>query len=187
MKNLTTLLIISFLGSFISVTAQSSPDPGKPDTVAMDSVSAGPGQTFALSLWIQADDSTFRVEKFWVGVGSFCIPIKYDRTAIRIDSVKYIGTIAEWDEKFTNAKIDTGFISFAGLHNIAGKENPVFLSPDKPQEVVRMFGSVLKGAKPGLYSFEMTIDPIQKDPYLGSVDGVNGWRPQFRPGKVLVK
>jgi hypothetical protein len=101
--------------------------------------------------------------------------------------VRFVGTIARWDEKFTNLRIDTGFVSFAGIHNIAGADNPVFHSPVKPEEVVKLFGTVKKEAKPGVYIFETTIDPIQKDAYLGSLDGLRGWRPQFKLGKVVVK
>jgi hypothetical protein len=187
MKKIIVLLAIFLMGITLPVVGQSAPDPGKPDVVSLDSISVRPGQEFIMSIKITADDTTFQGNQKWVGVGSFCIPLKYDSRALRIDSVNFVGVIADWDERFANQKIDTGFISFAGIFNIGGKENPVFISPDGPQEVVRIFGRVLKEARPGTYGFELTIDPIQKDIYLGSIDGVNGWKPKFMPGKIAVK
>jgi hypothetical protein len=187
MKRIIILLVISLLGIVVAATAQSAPDPGKPDVISMDSLAVKPGQNFVMSIKVMADDTTLHSGKNWVGVGSFCIPLKYDSKALKIDSVTFVGIIAEWDEQFTNQKIDTGFISFAGIHNIAGKDNPVFISPDKPQEIVKIFGRAQENAQPGTYSFEVTIDPIQKNAYLGSIDGVNGWKPKFIPGKILVK
>jgi hypothetical protein len=180
-------MTICLFGLAFSAIAQSSPDPGRPDLVILDSVAVEPGKPFTLSLKVQADDTTFSSEMKWAGVGSFCLPLKYNSKALKIDSVKFTGTVAQWDERFTNAKFDTGFISFAGIHNIAGKDNPVLLSPDKPEEIAKIFGSVHQDAKPGVYHFELTIDPIQKEAYLGSIDGMNGWKPKFIPGTVVVE
>ncbi|OGC95197.1 MAG: hypothetical protein A2W25_01975 [candidate division Zixibacteria bacterium RBG_16_53_22] len=187
MKKTILLSVIALVGIVIAAIAQSAPDPGKPDIISMDSLSVKPGQDFVMSIKVLADDTTLHGGKKWVGVGSFCIPIRYDARALKLDSASFEGTIAEWDESFTNQKIDTGFISFAGIHNIAGNDNPVFISPDKPQEIVRIFGRVKKDARPGIYTFELTIDPIQKNAYLGSIDGVNGWKPSFIPGKIVIK
>jgi hypothetical protein len=187
MKKTVALLVVSLFGIVMPVTGQSSPDPGNPDVVSMDSIQVQPGEKFVMSVKVLADDTTLHNDKKWVGVGSFCIPLKYDAKALKIDSVNFLGTVSEWDERFTNPKIDTGFISFGGIHNIAGKDNPVFLSPTQPTEIVRIFGRVDKNTKPGEYGFELTIDPIQRDAYLGSIDGVNGWKPKFNLGKIIVK
>jgi len=162
-------------------------DPGKPDLVRMDSVSVSPGESFVLGLHVRADDVTSHDNKEWKGVGTFNIPLKYDDAAIRLDSVKFVGVFSKWDEKFTNLKIDTGFVAFSGIHNIAGGDNPVLHSPKKAEEVIRLFATVSKDAVPGVYLFETTYDPIQKDLFLGSIDGFHSWRPQFTPGKVVVK
>lgn len=187
MKKTAVLLIVALLGFVMPVIAQSSPDPGQPDIVSMDSLQAKPGEKFVMSIKITADDTTLYSEKRFVGVGSFCLPVKYDPSVLKIDSVNFVGTVAEWDERFTNQKIDTGFISLVGIHNIAGKDNPVFHSPNTPKEIARIYGRVEAKATAGAYSFDLTIDPIQKDAYLGSIDGVNGWKPKFVPGKVVVK
>jgi len=180
-------MALIIFGSVMPVVGQSAPDPGRPDIISMDSLMLKPGQGFIMNLKIMADDTTFRSDQKWAGVGSFCLPLKYDAKALKLDSVKFVGAIAKWDEKFANKKIDTGFVSFAGIHNVGGDDNPVFLSPDSPTEAIKIFGHVLKDAKPGTYTFEFTIDPIQKSPYLGSIDGVNGWKPKLIPGKIVVE
>jgi hypothetical protein len=186
MKKFTLFFLIAISGIALTATAQSSPDPGKPDLVLIDSVASAPGKAFMISIRLVVDDTTQHNDKTWVGIGSFCIPLKYDSRALKMDSVKFVGTLANWDEKFTNSKIDTGFISFAGIHNIGGPDNPALFSPGGPEEVIIMFGSVKEGATPGLYKFEITVDPLQKDMYLGSIDGMHGWKPKFIPGRILV-
>ena len=161
-------------------------DPGKPDIISMDSVAVKVGKPAELAIRIQADDTTDYNGTSWVGVGSFCLPIKYDCNVIKLDSVKFIGALKDWDAKFTNPKIDTGFISFAGIYNTGGSENPSLHSPGKPEEIIRIYLQVAKGAKPGMYPFELTIDPIQNELYVGSVDGFHSWRPEFKPGKIVV-
>jgi hypothetical protein len=187
MKRITLSIIVLLLSITAISLAQNSKDPGKPDQVFFDSITVKAESSFIMPVMVFADDTTTYNEKKWPGVGSFCIPLKYDSKSLKIDSVKFVGTIAEWDERFTNPKIDTGFVSFAGLHNIGGKENPVFLTTEGPQEIARIFGSIRKEAKSGVYLLELTIDPIQREMYLGSIDGVHGWKPDFRPGKVVVE
>jgi hypothetical protein len=162
-------------------------DPGKQDIVFMDSIRAKPGDSGMMTIRAQSDDTTTYNGKNWVGVGSFCLPIKYNRSVIKLDSVKFTGSVKEWDEKFTNPNIDTGFISFVGIYNIGAKERPPLFSPKIPEEIIKIFFSVNKDAKPGKYLFELTTDPIQKDAYFGSVDGINSWKPEFIPGKVIVR
>ncbi len=161
-------------------------DPGKPDMIVMDSVLVKDGGNGEMAVKIIADDSTFYNSKIWLGVGSFCLPLKYDKSVLAVDSTKFMGVVKDWDEKFTNSKIDTGFVSFAGIYNIAGADNPVVYSPETPLEFIRIFFHINKGTKPGTYLFELTEDPIQKEAYLGSIDGFNSWKPGFIAGKVVV-
>jgi hypothetical protein len=113
--------------------------------------------------------------------------LKYDKQAFKIDSVKFTNELAQWEMKFTNPKIDTGFISISGIYRVVGKEKPVLFNPDKAQEILKMFITVNKDAKPGTYFFELTTDPIQNSAFLSSTDGINGWQPVFVPGKIVVK
>jgi hypothetical protein len=177
------LLAILLLVSLAAIAA----DPGKHDFVLMDSIRVKPGDSGIMTIRVQSDDTTTYNGKNWVGVGSFCLPIKYNRSVIKLDSVKFTGSVKEWDEKFTNPKIDTGFVSFVGIYNIGAKDNPPLFSPKIPQEIIKIFFGVNKDAKPGKYLFELTIDPIQKEAYFGSVDGFNSWKPEFVPGIVIVR
>jgi hypothetical protein len=183
MKKYALIISLALLSPAISFAA----DPGKLDIVSLDSITAKPGAAIVLGIKIKADDSLLYNGKYWAGVGSFCLPLKYDRMAIKIDSAKFDGTLSRWDEKFTNAKIDTGFISFVGIYNIGGDDNPVLLTGDKSEDAIRIFGHVSKDAKPGIYLFELTKDPIQNELYFGSTDGMDSWTPVFVPGKVVVK
>jgi hypothetical protein len=162
-------------------------DPGSPDHISLDSILAKPGQSIELSLKVKADDSLLYNNKYWAGVGSFCIPLRYDQNAIKLDSVKFKGIVAKWDEKFTNPRIDTGFVSLVGIYNIGGEENPALISSDKAEEIARIYGRVNPKAKAGTYSIDLTVDPIQKELYFGSIDGVESWKPVFVPGKIVVK
>jgi len=162
-------------------------DPGKPDLVYIDSATAKRGADVVIGIKITADDSVSFNGRMWQGVGNFCIPLKYDSQALHLDSVQFVNTVARWDEHFTNLKIDTGFVSFAGIYFTGGEENPVFFSPDQGQEVIKMFFRIDKKAKKGMYKIEQTIDPIQKNMFLGSPDGMHSWAPGLTPGKITVK
>ena len=162
-------------------------DPGKPDTVRTESIKAKAGKQAIIGMKIFADDSIFYNDKPWVGVGSLCIPLKYDANAFKLDSIKYTGTLAQWDEKFTNPRIDTGFVSIGGIYSIAGKDRPLIHCPDSSQTMALLYITVNKTAKPGAYKFEMTDDPVQKEAYLGSPNGVNGWKPVFASGKIVIE
>jgi hypothetical protein len=177
-------LLMAAMNLFPAIASAS--DPGKPDLIIMDSIQVKPGGSAVMSVKVIADDSTFYNKKNWLGVGSFCLPLKYDKKALIVDSTKFAGVVSEWDEKFTNARIDTGFVSFAGIYNIAGADNPVVFSPEKQHEFIQIFVRVDKAAKPGTYLFELTSDPIQDEAYLGSIDGYNSWKPGFVAGKVVV-
>lgn len=182
--------IMALLSSMIlgeAANAADRPDPGVSDQIIMDSVVVKPGESTVLKLRALADDITTHNKREWKGVGSFCIPLKYDMNAIRIDSARFVGSVSKWDEKFTNSKIDTGFISFAGIYNLGGGDNPALFSAEKPEEIIRIFATVAKDAAPGPYLFELTPDPIQKELYFGSIDGYHSWKPQFQPGKIVVK
>lgn len=162
-------------------------DPGQPDWVTIDSVQAKKGADVVLSVRIMADDSISFSGKMWQGVGNFCIPLKYDPQALLLDSIQFVNTVAQWDERFTNPEIDTGFVSFAGIYFTGGEENPVLYSPDQGLEVIKMFFRIDKKARKGVYAISQTIDPLQKDMYLGSPDGMHSWMPLFKPGKIVVK
>jgi hypothetical protein len=162
-------------------------DPGKPDLVVLDSLQAKPGQSVEMSLRVVADDTTQFSDKNYVGIGSFCIPFKYDVNVIKIDSVRFKNTLLKWDEKFTNPKFDTGFVSLGGIYTLTGAEKPALISPKEPLEIARFYLSILPDAKPGKYAFEITKDPRQGNMYFGSVDGYHSWRPVFSGGKVVVK
>ena len=185
MINIISLILIA--SALLSTQAAEIIDPGKADKIAIDSVQVSPGSLGQLSIRVIADDSTFFNEKFWYGIGSFCIPLKYNKTAFSVDSVKFSGTIAAWDEKFTNSKVDTGFVSLAGIYNIAGEENAPLHSPDSAEVIARIFFKVDSNAKTGDYHLELTKDPIQKEMYFGSTDGYHSWKPEFSRGTITVK
>jgi hypothetical protein len=176
----------TIINAFMPVSAMAI-DPGKPDLIIMDSIAARCGQLVTIGIRIRADDTTLFNNKEWRGVGSFCIPLKYDKYAFTVDSIKFRGVFLDWDEKFNNAKIDTGFISMAGIYNIAGAENPPLFSPDSAQEVIRLFLKIGEKTRPGNYFFALTSDPIQKELYFGSIDGMHSWKPAFIAGKITVK
>jgi len=186
-------MITKLLYGFVSLclllptSAWAIVDPLKPDTVSFDTIEIAPGQSGVLSLRVLSDDTTFFNGITWRGVGSFCIPLKYQRSILRVDSVNFVGTVAKWDEKFSNPKVDTGFISLAGIFNLAGAENPALYSPDSAEAIAKIYFTLDKKAAKGSYTVELTIDPIQKELYFGSSDGFNSWRPVFIPGKIKVK
>ena len=162
-------------------------DPGNPDHVILDSVETKAGESIVISLWIVVDDTTFFDDSSWTGIGSFCIPLRYDVKALSADSVVFLNTLAEWDEHFTNRRIDTGFVSISGIFNLGGNDNLPIFAAEKPEEVAMIFFKVREDARPGVYDIGLTIDPIQKEMYFGSPDGMHGWRPEFTTGKVVVK
>jgi hypothetical protein len=167
--------------------SQSLIDPGKPDLIVLDSVQTKAGQSVEMALRALVDDTTWFSERSYVGVGSFCIPFKYDVNVMKVDSVKFKNAVLSWDEKFTNPKFDTGFVSLGGIYTLTGKEKPALLSPKEPTEIARIYMSVLPDAKPGNYVFEITKDPRQGNMFFGSIDGYHSWRPVYVGGKVVVE
>jgi hypothetical protein len=165
---------------------QRAVDPGKPDIVSLDSVQAKAGQNVEMALRVLIDDKTSFNDKEWEGIGSFCIPVKYDIAAVKIDSVRFKNTVLKWDEKFTNKNLDSGRVSFAGIYTLAGAEKPALYSPKEPMEIAVIYMKVKPDTKPGKYLFELTTDPLQGDMYFGSTDGFHSWKPQFVAGKLVV-
>ncbi len=184
----TIILISVFLSAAVSGRAENQRiDTGNPDYVILDSVNASPGGKVAVGMSILTDDNRSNGDDRWEGIGSFCIAVKYDVGAMKADSVVFVNSLTGWDEKFTNSKIDTGFISMAGIYDLGGKDNSPLLSPKKPERAAWIYFSVNKKAKPGVYALESTIDPRQKETYLGSPDGVHAWTPRFTPGTIVIK
>lgn len=165
---------------------QRTVDPGKPDIVSLDSVQAKAGQDVVMGLRVLIDDKTSFSDKNWEGIGSFCIPVKYDLAAVKIDSIRFKNTLLQWDEKFTNKNIDSGFVSFAGIYTLSGKEKPALYSPKDPMEIAVIYMKVKPDTKPGSYLFTLTTDPLQGDMYFGSTDGFHSWKPKFVTGKLVV-
>ncbi len=162
-------------------------DPGKPDLIVLDSVQTKAGKSVEMALRALVDDTTWFSERNYVGVGSFCIPFKYNASVMKIDSVKFKNAVLSWDEKFTNPKFDTGFVSLGGIYTLVGREKPALISPKEPTEIARIYLSVLPDAKPGNYAFEITKDPRQGNMFFGSIDGYHSWRPVYVGGKVVVE
>jgi hypothetical protein len=181
-----TISIISLCILLASI-AFAIDDPGRPDTLSLESIEIAPGQSGVIALRAIADDSTAFNDKVWRGVGSFCIPMKYYKNIMKVDSIKFAGSVANWDEKFANPRIDTGFVSLAGIYNISGKEKPALFSPEKGEVIARFYFTVDKKASKGSYGFALTSDPIQKELYFGSIDGFHSWKPVFIPGIIKVK
>src|SRR5512139_1640532 len=102
MKSIYTLNLLICI-AMLSIVAFAA-DPGKSDMVIMDSLAAKAGQSLVMPVKIMADDTTNLAGSQWIGIGTMCIPLKYDLKAFKIDSVKFVGTMAKWDEKFTNRK-----------------------------------------------------------------------------------
>jgi hypothetical protein len=180
------LMLAMVAGTFMPRNLRAD-DPGKADLVLMDSVTVKAGQSTVVGLGIQADDTTSFNGRTWQGVGSFCIPLKYDQRAFKVDSARFVGTLAQWDEKFSNPRKDTGFISFAGIYDLTGKGKPVLFAPARPEQVILIFLTAATDIEPGVYRFKLTSDPIQKEIFLGSPDGVHSWRPQFASGKIVIQ
>jgi hypothetical protein len=186
------LIVILALCACVWVVAQAQEesqklvDPGKPDQILLDSLQAKAGQSIKMGLQVLVDDETSFDGKTWSGVGSFCIPLKYNPSVIKLDSVIFRNMVNQWDEKFTNKGIDTGFVSLAGIYTLKGAEKPAIISPDKPLEIATFFMQIKAGAKPGKYTFELTKDPLQGGLYFGSIDGYHSWKPAFTSGKVIV-
>jgi len=155
--------------------------------VILDSVEVSAGKEFIIGVSVIADKIAPDEEPGKMGFGSFCIPLKYDRELFVVDSVVFINTLTDWDEKFTNPKIDTGFISLAGIFDLGGKDNPPVYTPDKPERIAEIFFTADKNAKKGIYEIELTIDPRQNKIYLGSPKGVVAVTPKFKPGIIIIK
>ena len=155
--------------------------------VILDSVEVKTGERFIMGVNVMADRIAEDEKPGKVGFGTFCIPLKYDREAFTIDSVTFINTLENWDEKFTNPKIDTGFVSLSGIYDMGGKDNRTVYSPDKPERIAEIFFRVKKDAKPGTFKIELTRDPRQDWIYLGSSNGINSVTPKFKPGIIVVK
>jgi hypothetical protein len=184
MKSLYTLNAIILI-TLLSIVAFAA-DPGRTDVVIMDSLTAKAGQSTIMPVKILADDTTETGGSQWVGIGTMCIPLKYDLKVFKVDSVKFVGTLAKWDEKFTNLKIDTGFVSLNGIHDVGGQNNPMLFAPKEPEEVAKIFLTIKKDAPLGTSEFVITKDPIQGEFYLASGDGLTSWKPKIIAGKVTV-
>ncbi len=184
---LTIFMGIAGLSAMAKEESQKLMDPGKPDQIILDSVLVKPGQNAEIALRVIVDDTTSFTDKNWVGIGSFCIPLKYEKAAMTVDSVKFRNTLLKWDATFANAKTDTGFVSLAGIYTLTGNEKPPLFSPVEPMEIVRLFITAKADAKPGTYAFALTKDPRQGEVYFGSIDGYHSWQPVFNPGKVVIQ
>ena len=179
------LLVTIFL--FGATGAKAIDDPITPDTIRVQEVEISAGQNGVMTLSIFADDTTHFNDITWQGIGSFCIPLRYEKAVMKVDSVKFEGTVAKWDEKFSNTKMDTGFISLAGIYNLGGADNPPLYLPGEYQNIASIYFTVLPKAKKGIYGVILTHDPIQREMYCGSTDGFNSWKPVFVPGKIRIK
>ena len=156
-------------------------------TVILDSVEVSAGEPFVIGISVIADKIAPNEESGKMGFGSFCIPLKYDNEAFVVDSVAFINTLAAWDEKFTNPKIDTGFVSLSGIYDMGGKDNTPVYTPDKPERIAQIFFRADKNAEKGIYEIELTRDPRQNKIYLGSPKGVVAVTPKFKKGIIVVK
>ena len=156
-------------------------------TVILDSIEVIIEQSFSVGLSVIADKIAPDEKPGKMGFGSFCIPMKYNKDAFVADSVVYKNTLISWDEKFANPKIDTGFVSLAGIYDMGGKDNTPIYSPNKPEKIAELFFSVRESAEPGVYKIELTIDPRQNKIFLGSPNGLNSVTPRFKPGIMVVK
>jgi hypothetical protein len=155
--------------------------------VILDSIEVSAGESFVMGINVIAGKIAPDEEPGMMGFGSFCIPLKYDSKAFVADSVIFINTLDEWDEKFTNPKIDTGFISLAGIYDLGGKDNPPVYSPDKQERIAEIFFTANKKTEKGIYEIELTKDPRQNNIYLGSTKGLMSITPKFKSGKIVVK
>jgi hypothetical protein len=181
-----TLNVIGF-SLLLIVNVMAIQDPVKPDTLKLQDIEIKAGKSGVMTISIVADDTTVFNDQTWRGIGSFCIPLKYEKSLMKVDSVKFEGNVVNWDEKFCNAKIDTGFVSLAGIYNLGGAENPALYSPGKSEAIASLYLTAAKDAPAGIYSMVLTADPIQKEMYCGSIDGYNSWKPIFIPGKIKIK
>lgn len=180
------LFLFSLIANIFFVFSLNAAESDK-HAVILDSIEVTIEQSFSVGLSVIADKIAPDEKPGKMGFGSFCIPMKYDNKTFIADSVVYKNTLAGWDEKFTNPKIDTGFISLAGIYDMGGKDNTPIYSPNEPEKIAELFFSVRDGAEPGVYEIELTIDPKQNKIYLGSPNGLNSVMPKFRPGIIIVK
>jgi hypothetical protein len=155
--------------------------------VILDSVEISAGEHFVVGINVVADRIANDEKPGRMGFGSFCIPLKYDKTAFVADSVIFLNTLAEWDEKFTNVRIDTGFVSLSGIYDMGGKDNPPVYTPDKQEKIAEIYFTAEKKAEKEIYTIELTRDPRQDNIFLGSPTGVVSVRPKFKPGIVVIK
>jgi len=175
------IIILLFAG--VSVMSAES----EKHAVALDSVEVAAGEHFVIGINVMADKIAEDEKPGRMGIGSFCIPLKYDKSAITADSVVFVNTITEWDEKFSNPTIDTGFVSLAGIFDMGGKDNPPIYSPDKFEKMAEIYFTVNKKAETGTYKIEQTRDPLQDRMFLGSPNGIQSVNPRFTPGIIVVK
>lgn len=155
--------------------------------VILDSVEVSAGKSFVVGVSVIADKIDPGEDPGKMGFGSFCIPLKYDREAFVVDSVIFMNTLTEWDEKFTNPRIDTGFVSLSGIYDMGGKDNPPVYTPKKPEKIAEIFFTAGKKAENGIYEIQLTKDPRQSNIYLGSPKGIVAVTPKFVKGIILVK
>lgn len=156
-------------------------------SVMLDSVEVASGKAFVVGVNVIADKISDDEPEGKMGIGSFCIPLKYDRESFSADSVVFLNTLAQWDEKFTNPAIDTGFISLSGIYDMGGKDNLPVYTPDKPERIAEIYFRAKKKTKPGIYTIELTSDPRQNKIFLGSTLGVKAITPKFKPGVIVVE
>jgi hypothetical protein len=183
MKTILACVIMILMGAVCCLAA----DPNAPDTIKLQEIELTAGHSGVMNLSIISDDTTNFNDNTWQGIGSFCIPLKYDRSIMKVDSVKFEGVVAQWDEKFCNTKLDTGFVSLAGIFNLGGADNPPIHSPGKYEIIAGIYFTIAKKAPNGIYGVILTKDPIQNEMYCGSTDGFHSWKPEFVPGKVIIK
>jgi hypothetical protein len=156
-------------------------------SVILDSVEASAGEHFVVGINVIADRIADDEKPGRMGFGSFCIPLKYDKTVFVADSVIFKNTLTEWDEKFANQKFDTGFVSLAGIYDMGGEDNPPVYTPDKQERIAEIHFTAGKKSEKGIYLIELTRDPRQDTIFLGSPTGVVSVRPKFKPGIVVIK
>lgn len=186
---LNRLALMLFGGILLSfaVGYTASPKYSDKHAVILDSVEVTGGESFVMGISVIADQIDPKEDSDKKGAGSFCIPLKYDKEAFVADSVVFMNTLSAWDEKFTNPKLDTGFVSLAGIYDMGGRDNPTLYNPGTPERIAEIFFTTVKKAKKGTYAIELTRDPRQNEIYLGSSMGVMSVIPRFEKGIVVIK
>ena len=181
------LAAAAFLLLSISAFAQGDPDLGVPDSLIVDSVSVPSGTTnIIVRCYITCDDS----------IGSYNVPISWfpreSNVYPRTHSQYYYPLYDTWQFFFDTTLVTDGLLRQIGIYDIGfdttGSPPPVPVVPSNNQRVHvwTMHFVNLNGAYDGIVTIDTVHDTRNGSLWFGDVEGLHGWAPKFKKGKIMI-